>query len=115
MVSKFEIYGKSAGHFYVLVHELSVRGYLAHKKQRRPRNLQWDCASGHMVALGGWAFSKERGTPVSGVGVKLGPVVALEKGGVSHERGTPAERGDAHSEQFTRKVAVPHATGVPRS
>ena len=42
----------------------SIQGYLAHKKQRRPRTLQYGCAQGLMVVLGRWAVSYERGTPV---------------------------------------------------
>ena len=41
-----------------------VQGHLTHKKQRPPRTLQQDYAQGPMVALGGWAVSYERGTPV---------------------------------------------------
>ena len=46
------------------VHINTVQGYLAHKKQRPPKNLQGDYALEHMVSLGGWAFSCERCTPV---------------------------------------------------
>ena len=41
-----------------------VQAYLAHKKQRPPRILQYDDAEGPMVVLGGAALSYARGTPV---------------------------------------------------
>ena len=41
----------------------TLQGYLAHKKQQPPRNLQQDYAQGPMAVLGGWAVSYERGTP----------------------------------------------------
>ena len=41
-----------------------IQGYLAHKKQRSPRTLQYDSASVLGVVQGGVAVSYERGTPV---------------------------------------------------
>ena len=38
--------------------------YLAHKKQRPPRALQWDYANDLMLVLGDRAVSYQRGTPV---------------------------------------------------
>ena len=45
-------------------HRSPVQGYLAHKKTPPPRTLQYDCAQGYMVVLGGRAVSYERGAPV---------------------------------------------------
>ena len=42
----------------------AVRGYLAHKKQRPRRALQYDSAYGPMVVLGDRAVFYKRGTPV---------------------------------------------------
>ena len=44
--------------------DLTLQGYLAHKKKRFARTLQQDYAQGLMVVLGGEALSYERGTPV---------------------------------------------------
>ena len=41
-----------------------LQGYLAHKKTPPRRTLQNAYAYGPMVAIGRWAFSYERGTPV---------------------------------------------------
>ena len=35
---------------------LAIQGYLAHKKHSLRRSLQWPCAHGHRVILGGWVF-----------------------------------------------------------
>jgi len=40
--------------------QLDLQGSLAHKKQRHPRTLQLDYASGSMVALGGCYFLRAR-------------------------------------------------------
>ena len=48
-----------------LVSGRSLQGYLADKKQRPLRTLQWDFAEGPMVALGEGAASFERGTLVN--------------------------------------------------
>jgi len=45
-----------------------LQGYLAHKKQRPPRTLQWDYAYGPMAVLVGENVSYERGTPVTAPG-----------------------------------------------
>ena len=42
-----------------------LQGYLAHTGQRPHRNLHEGYAQSHMVALGGWAFSYDRGTPAN--------------------------------------------------
>ena len=42
----------------------SVQGYLAHKKPHPPRALHKAYLYGPMTALGGGAFSYERGAPV---------------------------------------------------
>ena len=43
---------------------MCLPGYLAHKKQRPPRTLQWEYAYCPMVVPGGEAVSYGRGTPV---------------------------------------------------
>ena len=48
-----------------------VQGCLAHKKSTSLRTLPWAYAQGPTRVLGGWAFSYERGTPVT----NLRPVV----------------------------------------
>ena len=47
----------------MVVRVVYVQGYLAHKKSHSPRTLHEDYAYGHMVSLGGGAFSYERGAP----------------------------------------------------
>jgi len=42
-----------------------LQGYLAHKEDPPSRTLQLDNVVGHMVALGRGGVSYERGTPVS--------------------------------------------------
>ena len=42
----------------------NVQGYVAHKKQPPPRTARSDYVEGHMVALGRGGVSYERGTPV---------------------------------------------------
>jgi len=43
---------------------LGIQGYLAHKKRPPPRTLRHDYVQGHMVALGRGGVSHERGNPV---------------------------------------------------
>ena len=61
-----------------------VQGYLAHKKQRPPRNLQQDCAQGLMAVLGGWKVSCERGTSVTLAKARLLPGLGVAK--ARHQR-----------------------------